>query len=280
MADLYKPDQLRWGLGSPVGATSGNPLAPTTTNSLSGFGMLAPAGSSNGSFGGSALGMLSSYTQRKRRKAFFSFYYADVMRVNNVRKSWEFVNKDNALTGSSTLGFYDGSLWESRKRSGDESLKQLIRDGVQHTSAVCVLIGSETWSRRWVRYEIARAVIDKRGLLAVHINGLNHHQYRAPHPKGMNPLHFVGVRKFATGKFYLYELIWVTTNFLTLHGEWQWHPYRDYDWAVSLPRYLKEPDTGWIMPLSAGALEYDYVTGEGQKNIGAWIDHAAEMVGR
>jgi hypothetical protein len=132
MADLYKPDQLRWGLGSPVGATSGNPLAPTTTNSLSGFGMLAPAGSSNGSFGGSALGMLSSYTQRKRRKAFFSFYYADVMRVNNVRKSWEFVNKDNALTGSSTLGFYDGSLWESRKRSGDESLKQLIRDGVQH----------------------------------------------------------------------------------------------------------------------------------------------------
>jgi hypothetical protein len=34
------------------------------------------------------------------------------------------------------------------------------------------------------------------------------------------------------------------------------------------------------MPLSAGAFEYDYVTGEGQKNIGAWIDHAAEMVGR
>jgi hypothetical protein len=67
-------------------------------------------------------------------------------------------------------GFYDGSLWESRKAEGDEAIKTLIREGVQYTSAVCVLVGTETWTRRWVKYEIARSVMDERGLLVVHIN--------------------------------------------------------------------------------------------------------------
>src|SRR6516162_5702851 len=34
-----------------------------------------------------------------------------------------------------------------------ESIKKLITDGVKCTSAVCVLIGTETWGQRWVRYE-------------------------------------------------------------------------------------------------------------------------------
>ena len=66
------------------------------------------------------------------------------------------------------------SLGKTPVGGSPESLKNLIRDGVEHTSAVCVLVGSETWSRRWVRYEIARAVIDDRGLLAVHLNNIEH----------------------------------------------------------------------------------------------------------
>jgi len=101
---------------------------------------------------------------------FFAFHYADILRVNNVRLSGEFT-KSASNSGRDVEGFYDNSLWESRKRSGDDAIRNLIRDGVKNSSAVCVLIGSGTWSRPWVRYEIARAVIDGRGILAVHVNG-------------------------------------------------------------------------------------------------------------
>jgi hypothetical protein len=34
------------------------------------------------------------------------------------------------------------------------------------------------------------------------------------------------------------------------------------------------------MPLSNGTAEYNYVTGDGHKHIGSWIDQAAQAVGR
>ncbi|MDX6611151.1 MAG: hypothetical protein QOD75_337 [Blastocatellia bacterium] len=113
------------------------------------------------------------------------------MRVNVVRNAWKITHPDNALSRS----FYDSSLWERRKLESDDSLKRLIRDGVSYTSAACVLVGSETWTRRWVRYEIARAIIDGRGVLAVHLNSIRHHQTKTPHTRGQNPLDFIAVGK-------------------------------------------------------------------------------------
>jgi hypothetical protein len=218
----------------------------------------------------------SGLAQAKKRKAFFSFHFDDVMRVNNVRNAWKIDHPDNALMRS----FYDSSLWESKKLEGDASVKDLIRQGVQYTSAVCVLIGADTWSRRWVKYEIARSLVDERGLLAVHLNSLNHHQRRQPDPLGYNPLHLLGVYKSPTGKFQIYEKRNVVANQLTGQTEWQWHEYQDYTLAIPLPRYLKEPTIGYVMPLSAGASEYNFVAHDGHKNIGAWIDNAAQAVGR
>ncbi|WP_082396376.1 TIR domain-containing protein [Sphingopyxis macrogoltabida] len=37
-------------------------------------------------------------------------------------------------------------------------------------SATCVLVGTETWSREWVRYEISRSLARGNGLVAVHID--------------------------------------------------------------------------------------------------------------
>jgi MTH538 TIR-like domain (DUF1863) len=73
-----------------------------------------------------------------KRRTFFSFHYADVMRVNNVRNSGEF-KTSSQTSGRAVEGFYDGSLWESRKLEGPEAIKNLIRSGVHNTSAVCVL---------------------------------------------------------------------------------------------------------------------------------------------
>jgi hypothetical protein len=119
------------------------------------------------------------------------------MRVNNVRNAWKIGHPDATLS----RGFYDSSLWESRKLEGDDAVKKLIRDGVEYTSAVCVLVGTKTWSRRWVKYEIARSVIDGRGLLAVHLNGLKHYQRGVPDPIGFNPLHLLGIYKAPSGNF-------------------------------------------------------------------------------
>jgi hypothetical protein len=105
-----------------------------------------------------------------KRKAYFAFHFDDVMRVNVVRNAWKITHPDAPLARS----FYDSSIWERRRLEGDDTLKRLMREGVQYTSAVCVLIGADTWSRRWVRYEIARAIIDGRGLLAVHLNNIRH----------------------------------------------------------------------------------------------------------
>lgn len=210
-----------------------------------------------------------------KRKAFFSFHYDDIMRVNVVRNAWKIMHPDNALMRS----FYDSSLWESRKLDGPEALKKLIREGVQYTSAVCVLIGSETWGRRWVRYEIARAIIDGRGLLAVHLNSIRHHKTLTPHTRGSNPLDYMGIGKpTAAGPYFIYEKNIVPDGF----GGWryEWQRYGDYTNSVSLPNWLSAPATGFIAVLSANAKVYDYIAGDGHKNIGSWIDLAASEVGR
>jgi len=207
----------------------------------------------------------------KRRRAFFSFHYKDVIRVNNVRKC--FGSEDRSS------GFFDASLWERKKLENDDAVKNLIRDGVHNTSAVCVLVGTETFQRRWVKYEIARSVIDERGLLAVHINGLNHHERRAPDPRGFNPLQHMGVYRAPNGNIYLAEAVWVQQTLLT--GHWEWKAYGDYISSVPVPNYMPLPVLGGaVIPLSAHTVEYDYAAQNGSKNIGGWIDLAAQRVNR
>jgi hypothetical protein len=212
-----------------------------------------------------------------KRKGFFSFHYADIMRVNNVRNAW----KINCPGREDKRQFYDRSLWESVQRNNPAGLKNLIRGGMAHASVVCVMVGNDTWSRPWVRYEIARSVIDKKGLLAVHVNGLPHHQHRRADPHGENPLHYMGVGSPKRGIYYLYEKV---LRQVVQHGqvswEWRWEKYSEFTVPVPLPKYMPAPSEGWVTPLSGVTPIYDYVGAEGNKNIGRWIDTAALRVGR
>lgn len=211
-----------------------------------------------------------------KRKGFFSFHFDDLLRVNNVRNAWKISHPDREIKRN----FYDRSLWEGTKLSSPERLKNLIRNGMNQSSAVCVMIGSETWARRWVRYEIARAVVDGRGLLAIHINSLRHHQRRQPDPLGWNPLDFMGIYHSNTGSFYLYELNNVETNLLTGSREWLWQPYDDHRAAVALPKYMTAPQKGHVARLSNWTTVYNHVADRGSDNLGAWIDAAAKRAGR
>lgn len=205
-----------------------------------------------------------------KRRVFFSFHFADIMRVNNVRNAWKIDHPD----APNARSFLDSSLWESRKLEGENALKDLIRKGVEYTSAVCVLIGAETWSREWVHYEIARAVIDDRGLLGVHINGINHHQRLRPDLPGINPFTVMGVEKHQPNAFS------IPIYYLSIHTNNGWQRYAKHTTSVALPRYLPDPPSGQVMPLSRAVPVYDYVAGGGHKNIGAWVDAAAQAVGR
>nr|WP_137827999.1 TIR domain-containing protein [Methylobacterium sp. L1A1] len=216
---------------------------------------------------------MAGLLQPRRRNVFFSFHYADLMRVNVVRLSGEFKTERNS-TGRSIEGFYDGSLWESAKSQGPDNIKRLIREGLERTSTVCLLVGSETYSRRWVRYELARSVVDRKGLVAIHVNGICDINF--PHgtkPRGRNPASSIGVARKSDGSYYLCEHISGAEG-----SSWQW--YADYTRAVDLPAYLDAPNGNQVMPLARGTQEYDWAAQSGHKNVAGWIDLAATEAGR
>jgi MTH538 TIR-like domain (DUF1863) len=208
-----------------------------------------------------------AFSSATKRRVFFSFHYQkDINRVNIVRNSWV-VRPDSQMQGE---GFYDGSIWESAKRHGDDSLKDLIRNGVENTSVTCILAGQHTWARRWVRYEIARSVIKGNGLLTVHIAGLSCMR-NGVGVRGPNPLEYMGVYEHPqSGKISLCEL--------TAEGKWVW--YNDYISAVSWPVYLPRPVGNSVQPLSRGTLQYDYTAQGGYRNFSGWIATAAADANR
>src|SRR5438445_13666900 len=100
-------------------------------------------------------------------RVFFTFHYEDVktFRANVVRKH-------SVTKQQGDAGFFDASIWEDAKRYGDESLKRLVNTNLENTSVTCALIGSDTWSRRWVRYEILKSYDRGNKLMGVHINSI------------------------------------------------------------------------------------------------------------
>lgn len=95
------------------------------------------------------------------RNVFFSFHYEDVknFRVNVIR------NSNIVKSGNTQTVFSDGSLWEDAKRKNKLDLQNLISEvGLYDTSVTSVLIGSETYSRPWVRYEIVKSFEKGNGI--------------------------------------------------------------------------------------------------------------------
>ncbi|MFC3682639.1 TIR domain-containing protein [Hydrogenophaga luteola] len=120
------------------------------------------------------------------RKTFFSFHYKpDVQRAQVVRKSQFFKDHGEA-------GFYDASAFEKTKNEDPERLKRFLRKEIQGTSVICVLIGAETASRRWVRFEILQALFDGRGLMGVRIHSIANFEGTTA-KAGDNPFDLLGV---------------------------------------------------------------------------------------
>lgn len=198
------------------------------------------------------------------RRTFFSFHYEpDVWRAWNVRNSWV------AFPGDQQgVGFFDNSVFEASKKESADALKTFLRKGLENTSVTCVLAGQDTWTRRWVRYEIARSILKGNGLLTVHIHGVKN-RYGLYGAKGANPLDAMGLYRTDSGIFL---------------AEWEnskWKQYGDYKRAIpSRDLWFEAPSTASVVTLSTHCLTYDFTKQNGRRNIAGWIETAAGLAGR
>jgi len=111
------------------------------------------------------------------RHVFYSMYYdADRSRAELIRKLQELQPNNEASP----------SEWATIKRSGDFAIKRWIEQQLRGRSCTIVLIGSNTATRPWVRYELERSWELRLGVLGVHIHALND-AHGKPSEKGESP---------------------------------------------------------------------------------------------
>ncbi len=98
------------------------------------------------------------------RRVYFGFKYKDdVSRAMVVRNSW-------LTRGREAAGFIDAADFEEVKRGGDQAIKKWIDKQLDGTSVTVILVGANTCTSRWVKYEIAKSKEDGKGLLGIDVS--------------------------------------------------------------------------------------------------------------
>ena len=122
------------------------------------------------------------------RRVFFSFHFQrDIFRVNIVRKH-------GLVKDFEDTGYWDASLWEEARTKGEAAVKALIDKKFIGTSVTAVLIGQETHTRKFVRYEIEKSIADKKGLFGIYIHDIPGIDGKTD-PRGKNPFDDVKVSR-------------------------------------------------------------------------------------
>ncbi len=191
------------------------------------------------------------------KRVFFAFHYQDVIdfRANVVRKHW--VTKPDR----EEAGFFDASLWEAAKRTSPVAVKRIINGGLEGTSATCVLIGSQTYARPWVRYEILKSFKKDNHLFGVHINSIPGKDTLTK-AQGPNPLEYVGVTFSSSGETAtLYE--WAT-------DAWKEFPEVD-DGSSYRIAPVSQQYRGNGYRLAQWFPVYDWVANDGYNNFADWV---------
>lgn len=148
------------------------------------------------------------------KKVFFSFHYEhDSWRAGQVRNS--------GITKSSVTdaGFIDAVEWESIQRSGESGIKRWINDQMSGTSVTVVLIGEQTASRPWVRYEIQQSVARGNALLGVQIHNLKDRYQKTDLP-GNNPFELFTLNDGSKLARYIPIYNWSLDNGYLNFGNW------------------------------------------------------------
>lgn len=190
------------------------------------------------------------------KRVFFSFHYKDVaeFRANVVRNHWI------AKPDRESCGYYDVSIWEAAKKEGDIALKRLINGSLERTSNTCVLIGSQTFERPWVRYEVLRSFKKGNHIFGVHINSIRCKKGQTK-IKGPNPFEYVGVTFSDSG---LTATLWEKIS-----GKWV--EYDKLDGSASYRVSVTQHYRGNGYNLSNFYATYDWVSDNGFNNFATWV---------
>ena len=112
-----------------------------------------------------------------KRQVFFSFHYEnDVWRASKVRNM-------GVVEGQP---LFSDNGWEKVRRSSETAIKNWIEKEMNMRSCVVVLIGEETASRKWVKYEIEEAWKKGKGIVGIYVHNL-YDQNNEQSEKGDNP---------------------------------------------------------------------------------------------
>ncbi len=97
------------------------------------------------------------------KKVFYSFCYDDdVFRVQQIRNIGAIEN-ETILTANQ---------WEEVKRKGSTAIENWISTNMNYKDCVIVLIGENTASRDWVKYEINLAKQKGKAMFGIYIHNL------------------------------------------------------------------------------------------------------------
>lgn len=196
------------------------------------------------------------------RSVYFSFHYQDVIdfRANVVRNSGRFRQKGDI--------FRDASIWEEAAEKKVTKIKSLIDAELKGAGVTCVLIGSETYSRRWVRYEIVKSLELKKGQVGVGINWIKDKFGNIKFWPGENPFEYLKLDVNNNGKeINVFE-----------QKENSWIPFKDL--PVIKNSHFKEKYFGSNFKLSQLYNTYSYDWDNGKSNFPVWIEEAARNAGR
>lgn len=197
------------------------------------------------------------------KKVFFSFHYQDVIdfRANVVRQHW--VTKPN----QEEAGFIDRSIWEEAQKTSSLALKRLINSELTGTSNTCVLVGTNTYQRPWVRYEIFRSIYKLSHLFAVHINSIKGKDGNTK-SLGLNPFNYTGVYFNKDGSQYAF----ITRE--TIGGDWTyWEEIDSNKFHVNdyFNKEYAKNNAEKCIPLSNFFPIYDWVKDDGYNNFKNWV---------
>lgn len=194
------------------------------------------------------------------RTVYFGFHYQrDIFRVQQVKN--HYVTKGTYTAA----GYFDGSLEEKAKKESDTIVKNLIDRGMKGSTVLCVLIGQETYTRRWVDYEILKSVELGMGVFGIRI-----HQVKDPKTgtdtAGSNPFGYLGYGA-KNGKM---------IPMIKYGDGWKDAPYL-LPISSSAAAYLANTDRPVLSSLFS---VHDWVDGDGYNNFGKWAEAAAKQAGR
>ena len=186
-------------------------------------------------------------------RVYFAFHYEDLIDFHaNV------IRKQNFTGGVEAVGYYDHSIWEEAMNTNPLALKRLINAELRSSSVTAVLIGTHTWSRRWVRYEIMKSIERGIRIIGVHINSINGNDKLTKEP-GPNPFDNLAL-EISTDGTRAKPAEWKD-------GKWVYYTVID---SFTIPQH-PEAKRGKHLTFADWFPFYDWVANRGFDNFGSWI---------